>query len=48
MHEIEEHEGDEHEGGVKDVLVCFVDGDAALVAVGVFGEAEDDADLWFM
>ena len=45
MDSVQEHESDEHEGGVEDVLVCFVDWDAAFVAVGVFGEAEDDADL---
>lgn len=45
MDGVEEDEGGEHEGGVEDVLVCFVDGDAGFVAVGVFGQAEDDADL---
>ena len=36
MDNVEEHEGDEHERGVEYVLVCFVDWDAAAVAVGVF------------
>ena len=43
--DVEEHEGGEHEGGVEDVLVCFVDGDAAAVALGVLDQAEYDADL---
>ena len=45
MDDVEEHKGDEHEGGVEDVLVCFMDWDAAAVAFGVFDEAEYDADL---
>lgn len=45
MDDVQEHESDEHEGGVEDVLVCFVDWDAAVVAVRIFDEAEDDADL---
>lgn len=46
MDDVEEHEGDEHEGGVEDVLVRFVHRDAAFVALGVFGQAEDDTDLY--
>ena len=42
---MEKHEGDEHQGGVEDVLICFMDWDSAAVAVGVFNQAEDDADL---
>lgn len=45
MNDIEKHESDEHESGVEDVLVCFVDWDAAAVALGVLDQAEDDADL---
>ena len=45
MDNVQKHESDEHEGGIKDVLVCFVDWDAAAVPVGVFDQAEDDADL---
>ena len=37
MDDVEEDEGGEHEGGVEDVLVRFVDRDAAFVALGVFG-----------
>jgi len=32
----QEDEREEHERRVEDVLVCFVDGDAVGVAVGVF------------
>ena len=45
MDDIEEHESDEHEGGVENVLICFVDWDTAAVAFGVLDEAEYDADL---
>lgn len=45
MDDVEEHEGDEHESGVEDVLVCFVDWDAGAVVFGVLYQAEDDADL---
>ena len=43
--DVEEDEGEEHEGGVEDVLEGFVEGDAAFVALGVFDEAEYDANL---
>lgn len=33
--DVEERESDEHEGGVEDVLIRFVDGDTGAVAVGV-------------
>ena len=42
---VEEHESDEHKCRVKDVLVCFVNWDAAGVASRVFDHAEDNADL---
>ena len=42
---VEEHEGDEHQCRVKDVLVCFMNWDAAGVASRVFDHAEDNADL---
>ena len=45
MEDIEEDESEEHEGGVEDVLVGFVAGDAAVDALGVFDEAEYYADL---
>lgn len=45
MDGVEERESDEHEGGVEDVLIRFVDGDTGAVAVGVLDQAEDDADL---
>ena len=45
MDDVEEHKGEEHEGGVEDVLVRLVDWDAAFVALGVFDQAEYDADL---
>ena len=45
MDYVEKHESDEHQGGVKDILICFVDWDSAAVASGVFDQAEDDADL---
>lgn len=45
MDDVEEHKSDEHEGGVEDVLICFVDWDAAAVAFGVFDQTEYDADL---
>jgi len=45
MHDIEKDEGDEHESGVENVLVSFVDGDAAAVPLRVFDQAEDDTDL---
>ena len=45
MDDVEEHESDEHKCRVKDVLVCFVNWDAAGVASRVFDHAEDDADL---
>ena len=43
--DVEEHGSDEHKCRVKDVLVCFVNWDAAGVASRVFGYAEDNADL---
>ena len=43
--DVEEHESDEHKCRVEDVLVCFVDWDAATVASRVFDHAEDNADL---
>ena len=43
--DVEKHESAEHEGGVEDVLVCFVDWDAAAVAFGVLDYAVYDADL---
>ena len=45
MDDIEEHKSDEHEGGVEDVLICFVNWDAAAVAFGVLDQAEYNADL---
>ena len=45
MDDVEEHESDEHEGGVENVLICFVNWDTAAVAFGVLDEAEYDADL---
>lgn len=35
--DVGERESDEHEGGVEDVLVRFVNGDTGVVAVGVLG-----------
>ena len=43
--DVEEHESDEHKCRVKDVLVCFVNWDAAGVASRVFDHAENNADL---
>lgn len=45
MEDVEEHESEEHEGGVEDVLVGFVAGDAAVDAFGVFDETEYYTDL---
>lgn len=45
MDDIEEHKSDEHEGGVEDVLICFVNWDATAVAFGVLDQAEYDANL---
>lgn len=35
MDDVEKHESGEHEGGVEDVLICFVDWDSAAVAFGI-------------
>ena len=43
--DVEEHESDEHKCRVEDVLVCFVNWNAAGVASRVFNHAEDNADL---
>ena len=43
--DVEEHESNEHKCRVKNVLVCFVNWDAAGVASRVFDHAEDNADL---
>ena len=45
MEDVEQDESEEHEGGIEDVLVSFVAGDAAVDAVGVFNEAEYYTDL---
>ena len=45
MEDVEEGESEEHEGGVEDVLVSFVAGNAAVDALGVFDEAEYYTDL---
>ena len=43
--DIEEHESDEHKCRVEDVLVRFVNWDAAAVASRVLDQAENNADL---
>lgn len=45
MEDTENHEGGEHECGIKNVLVSFVHRDAAFVALRVFDQAKDDTDL---
>ena len=40
MEDVEEDESEEHEGGVEDILVGFVAGNAAVDALGVFDETE--------
>ena len=45
MEDVEEDESEEHEGGVEDVLVGFVAGDAAVDAAGILDETEDYTDL---
>ncbi len=45
MDDIEQHQCDEHEGGVENVLIRFVDRDTATIAFGILDQAEYDADL---
>ena len=45
MDDVEEYESDEHKCRVKDVLIRFVNWDAAAVASRVFDQAENNADL---
>lgn len=40
MEDVEEDESKEHEGGVEDVLVGFMTGNAAINAVGILDETE--------
>ena len=44
MPDVEQEEREQHGGGIETVLICLVDGDAGRVAVGVFNQAENDAD----
>lgn len=45
MEDVEEDESKEHEGGVEDVLVGLVAGDAAVNATGILDETEYNTDL---
>lgn len=45
MENVEKDESKEHEGGIEDVLVGFVTGNAAVNAFGIFDETEYYTDL---
>ena len=45
MEDVEEDESKEHKGGVEDILVGLVAGDAAVNAAGILDETEDYTDL---
>ena len=45
MYDVEHDESNEHEGGVEDILVGFMDRDTAVVASRIFDQAEDDTYL---
>ena len=44
MTDVEEHQGNKHDCGVEDVLVCLMYDDRALVPIRVFHQPEDNAD----